>query len=99
MTDNQSEEFKIPEVSFESISNDGLVVFSFSDKFVKLDDLSQLKKQEIFYKGEKKDNIELFVDTVDDQTTEQVAISWEVVSFSETEMTLQITFTEPKLIS
>ena len=71
LTDNQSdEEFKLPKVSFESISNSGLVVFSFSEKFVSLDDLSRLKRQEIFYKGEKKDNIELFVDTVDDQTTE-----------------------------
>ena len=37
----------------------------FSDKFVVIQDLSRLKEQEIFFRGEKKDNIEILVDVLD----------------------------------
>ena len=55
--DGQNEDFKFPEITLESISSTGLALVRFSDKFVLLEDMSELKKQEIFFKGEKKDNI------------------------------------------
>lgn len=75
----------MPTIDIASVSHTGLVTIQFSDSFVVLHDLVKIKTEQM---------LELTVVSYSegDETGENLKFDWEVMSFTENEMTIQLKF-------
>ena len=76
------------------------MTIKFSDEFVVREDLLILKEvEEINLEGDTRPYFEVVVDPIPDQNPASVAFTWEAVSWSATELVLQINFAAPYEVS
>ena len=75
------------------------MTISFSDKFFPVTDLSTLTEKNLFFKGEKRSGIEIYVRNVEGQSEEEVNFTWAPVSYTEDKLEIQVNFAKPEAIT
>lgn len=90
---------KDPELSVSEISYRGEFDIIFSDDFIVLSDLSLLKEKEFLIEGTLRSNLELEIEPVDGQSSEDVEFDWTPITFTSRKLSIRLEFTKPFMIS
>ena len=85
-------EITFPTLSIKSIDENGLLVVQFSDEFIEVKDLSLFSSARALRGSESPAAITINVVALDWQEEEKVAMDWTVLSFSTTQMKIQMNF-------
>ena len=93
-------DFKYPTLEIKSVSHSGLVTISFPEPFITLGDTAKLKSTTKDIDGVEHSNVELKISSTNDDGDEEfLSFTWTTVSFTETEMQLQLVFEDPTVVS